>query len=39
MAGPETVLQEGDVLHVTVDGSALELFDRHLAGPPTGGSH
>ncbi len=39
VAGPETVLQEGDVLHVTVDGSALELFDRHLAGPPTGGSH
>lgn len=39
VAGPDTVLQEGDVIHVSVDGSSLELFDRHLAGAPTGGSH
>ncbi|MCU1497320.1 MAG: TrkA family potassium uptake protein [Acidimicrobiales bacterium] len=33
VAGPDTVLQEGDVLHVTVRGDSLELFDRHLANP------
>ena len=39
VAGPDTVLQEGDLVHVSVDGGSLELFDRHLAGAPTGGSH
>lgn len=31
VAGPETVLQDGDVLHVMVGGESIELFDRHLA--------
>lgn len=39
VAGPDTVLQEGDVLHVIVNGDSIERFDRHLSGGPTGGSH
>lgn len=39
VAGPDTVLQEGDVLHVVVSGESIELFDQHLSGAPTGGSH
>ncbi len=39
VAGPDTVLQEGDVLHVIVNGDSIERFDRHLAGGPTGGAH
>jgi trk system potassium uptake protein TrkA len=39
VAGPETVLQEGDLVHVSIDGGSIELFDRHLAGPTSGGSH
>jgi trk system potassium uptake protein TrkA len=37
VAGPDTVLQEGDVLHVMVNGDSLDQFDRHLAGTPTAG--
>lgn len=39
VAGPETVLQEGDLVHVSVDGGSIEFFDTHLNGAPTGGSH
>lgn len=39
VAGPDTVLQDGDVLHVMLNGDSLDLFDQHLAGGPTGGSH
>lgn len=39
VAWPDTVLQEGDLVHVSVDGASIELFDRHLSGAPTGGSH
>ncbi len=39
VAGPDTVLQEGDVVHVSVDGDAIDTFDRHLAGPATSGAH
>ena len=39
VAGPDTVLQEGDLLHVAVGGGSIEHFDRHLAGPSTGGGH
>ena len=30
VAGPETVLQEGDVVHVMVDGASIERFDEHV---------
>jgi trk system potassium uptake protein TrkA len=39
VAGPDTVLQDGDVLHVMVSGDSIDEFDKHLAGGPTGGSH
>ena len=39
VAGPDTVLQDGDMLHVMVNGDSLDLFDQHLAGGSTGGSH
>ena len=39
VAGPETVLQEGDLVHVSVDGGSIEFFDKHLSGAPTGGGH
>jgi len=39
VAGPETVLQEGDLVHVSIDGGSIEMFDRHLGGAPTGGGH
>ena len=39
VAGPETVLQEGDLVHVSVDGGSIEFFDTHLNGAQTGGSH
>lgn len=39
VAGPDTVLQEGDLVHVSIDGGSIEVFDRHLSGAPTGGSH
>ena len=37
VAGPDTVLQEGDLLHVCVAGDSLDQFDKHLAGPATSG--
>lgn len=39
VAGPDTVLQEGDVVHVSIDGGAIETFDRHLGGAPERGAH
>lgn len=39
VAGPDTVLQEGDLIHVSVSGDSIEAFDRHLGAAPTGGSH
>lgn len=39
VAGPDTILQEGDVVHVSLEGGAIEAFDRHLAAGPTGGGH
>lgn len=39
VAGPDTVLQEGDLVHVSIDGGSIEMFDRHLGGAPTGGGH
>ena len=39
VAGPDTVLQEGDLLHVMLDGSSIEFFDQHLAGGPKAGGH
>jgi len=39
VAGPETVMQEGDIIHVTVGGEAIETFDRHLATTPGKGAH
>lgn len=39
VADGATVLQEGDVVHVTVSGDAIEAFDRHLAGPSNSGAH
>ena len=35
----ETVLQDGDVLHVMVGGDSIELFDERLAGPVNPGGH
>ena len=35
VAGPDTVLQDGDVIHVIVSGDAIDRFDRHLAGATT----
>lgn len=37
VAGPDTVLQDGDVLHVMVDGDAIDQFDQHLENPTVGG--
>jgi trk system potassium uptake protein TrkA len=38
VAGPDTVLQDGDVLHVMVGGNHIDDLDRRLeAGPTTGG--
>ena len=39
VAGPDTVLQDGDILHVMVAGDSIDRFDRHLAGGPTEGGH
>ena len=35
--GPDLLLQDGDTVHVAVDGDAVEAFDARLAGPPDGG--
>lgn len=39
VAGPDTVLQEGDVIHVMVSGSSIEHFDSHLGTGPAKGGH
>lgn len=39
VASQDTVLQEGDLVHVSIDGSSIEFFDKHLSGALTGGSH
>ena len=39
VASVDTVLQEGDLVHVSVNGDSIEFFDRHLSGALTGGSH
>lgn len=39
VAGPDTVLQDGDVLHVMLSGDSIDQFDQHLAGGLTGGFH
>lgn len=35
--GPDLLLQDGDTVHVAVDGDAVEAFDARLSGPPDGG--
>lgn len=35
--GPELLLQDGDTVHVALDGDAVEAFDQRLAGPPEEG--
>jgi trk system potassium uptake protein TrkA len=35
--GPSSVVQEGDLVHVSVAGDAVDRFDRHLAAPAVGG--
>lgn len=37
VAGPDTVVQEGDVLHVMVSGDSIDRFDQHLNNPTAGG--
>ncbi|MEO6988640.1 MAG: TrkA family potassium uptake protein [Aquihabitans sp.] len=37
VAGPETVLQEGDVVHVMVAGASIERFDEHLESTANAG--
>jgi len=39
VASVDTVLQEGDIIHVSIDGSSIEFFDKHLNGALPGGSH
>lgn len=39
VAGPDTVLQDGDIVHVSVGGDAIDMFDRHLASTPGKGGH
>jgi len=39
VASVDTVLQEGDIVHVSIDGSSIEFFDKHLNGALPGGSH
>ena len=36
VAGPDLVLQEGDLMHVTVSGDSLDQFDQRLGEPPAG---
>jgi trk system potassium uptake protein TrkA len=35
VAGPDTVLQDGDVIHVMVAADAIDRFDTHLSGATT----
>jgi len=37
VAGPETILQEGDIVHACVAGESIERFDRHLSTAPAKG--
>ncbi len=39
VAGPDTILQDGDVVHTMVSGDSIERFDRHLATGPVKGGH
>jgi trk system potassium uptake protein TrkA len=39
VAGPDTILQDGDVIHAMVSGDSLERFDRHLGTGPAKGGH
>ena len=39
VAGPDTILQDGDVIHAMVSGDSLETFDRHLGTGPAKGGH
>ena len=39
VASVDTVLQEGDLVHVSVDGGSIEFFDKHLSGALQGGTH
>lgn len=39
VAGSETVLQDGDVLHVMVSGDSVDSFDKHLTGSDTVEGH
>ena len=32
-------LQEGDVIHIMLNGSSIDFFDQHLAGGPSRGGH
>lgn len=39
VAGPDTILQEGDLVHVMLSGDSIDFFDQHLAGGPQAGGH
>ena len=39
VAGPDTILQDGDVIHAMVSGSSIETFDTHLGSGPVKGGH
>ena len=39
VASVDTVLQEGDLVHVSIDGGSIEFFDKHLSGALQGGAH
>lgn len=39
VAGADTILQDGDVVHAMVNGASIELFDRHLGDGPSKGGH
>ena len=39
VAGPATILQEGDLVHVMLSGDSIDFFDQHLAGGPQAGGH
>lgn len=39
VAGPDTIVQDGDVLHAMVSGDSIERFDAHLGNGPVKGGH
>lgn len=39
VAGPDTIMQDGDVVHAMVGGDSIERFDTHLASGPGKGGH